>query len=537
MKKFGVLFLFLGFLLIFLSTFVLLAGTALGAGGPRTVTVDAGEPVGRIRSFQGAHWDPGPVGERLSNSYLDIGVDAIRTHDAGGIGAASSRSGGVGDIDGIGAAVIFPDFDADPNDPASYNFGPTDALIKNIRDIGAEVFFRVGRSNIGGLSNNYVPSDMKKYGEIVKHVVLHYNKGWANGFHYGIRYWEIWNEPDFTPFWGGTPEEFHELYKSIALAIKSADGSAKIGGPANSSHNDNRGVEESLMKFIVANNLPMDFYTFHHYANTSNNPTDYARFAQKYRDLLDSYGFPQAEVMCTEWNTALDGTPMIGGAAGQAVFVAQSLMYMQDAPIDQSYYYWFTRLRRNPAREHNAFKMVSSLNSTPQRLKTTGGDDTGFAVLAGRNQEEKELRVLIANYEISPENMGPIPGGNDSEITMPGMGVLTTMTSLDRMTITYENTNGYNLEIRNIPQNWGELTVEQYRIDNDNNMALVDSRKIEKADRATGSVGVKGQWVHDRNPDPAVDPVGVAQGIDLIVVTGSGGSDDSGFPRWGGCDR
>ena len=54
----------------------------------------------------------------------------------------------------------------------------------------------------------------------MKHVVMHYNKGWANGFHYGIRYWEIWNEPDFMPFWGGTPEEFRELYKTIAEGHK-----------------------------------------------------------------------------------------------------------------------------------------------------------------------------------------------------------------------------------------------------------------------------------------------------------------------------
>jgi len=46
----------------------------------------------------------------------------------------------------------------------------------------------------------------------VKHVVMHYNKGWANGFTYGIKYFEIWNEPDFSPFWAGTGEQYHELY-------------------------------------------------------------------------------------------------------------------------------------------------------------------------------------------------------------------------------------------------------------------------------------------------------------------------------------
>jgi hypothetical protein len=167
--------------------------------------------------------------------------------------------------------------------------------------------------------------------------------------------------------------------------------------------------------------------------------------------------------------------------------------------------------------------MVSTLNRTRQRLWTSGGDDTGFAVMAGRDEGERELRVIIANYEISPLNMGPIPGGNTEVVAIPGLGVLGTWVWLDRRTIIYENTNGYNLEIKNIPLGWGDLTVEQYRIDNDNNMALVGSWTIDKKDRKhhgkVGSVMVSGEWVHSA-PNPPLDPVGVAQGMDLIVVYG-----------------
>ena len=31
-------------------------------------------------------------------------------------------------------------------------------------------------------------------------VIKHYNSGWANGYHYNIKYWEIWNEPDGRMF-------------------------------------------------------------------------------------------------------------------------------------------------------------------------------------------------------------------------------------------------------------------------------------------------------------------------------------------------
>ena len=51
-------------------------------------------------------------------------------------------------------------------------------------------------------------------------MVMHYNKGWADGYHYNIQYWEIWNEPDFLPFWRGTAAQYHELYKKCARAIR-----------------------------------------------------------------------------------------------------------------------------------------------------------------------------------------------------------------------------------------------------------------------------------------------------------------------------
>jgi hypothetical protein len=185
----------LAFALLVACLTLALASVALAEGGPRAVTVDASKTIGHIRSLQGGHWDPGPAGSALNDTFKALGIDAIRTHDAGGIG-----SDGIGDIDGFEAIdSIFPDFSKDPNDPASYNFGPTDQLIKNIRAAGAKVFFRVGRSNRAGLDfatagwqNSYVP-DIDKFALVVKHVVMHYNKGWANGFHYGIKYWEIWN--------------------------------------------------------------------------------------------------------------------------------------------------------------------------------------------------------------------------------------------------------------------------------------------------------------------------------------------------------
>ena len=497
-----------------------LIGTALAAGGPREVVVDAASQIGTIRSLAGTHWDPGPD----ETIHTAIGVDAIRIHDI--CGRVDETIEGVGDIDGNGPEVIFPDWTADPNDPASYNFGPTDAIVQRLNNYGARILWNVGRSDYGGLANNYIPVDFDKYAEVVRHVVLHYNHGWADGFYFGIVYWEIWNEPDFLPFWNGTPEQYYELYKKVAIAIKSAEPNAKIGGPSGNNMNDTRGIEESFLTFVRDNALPLDFYSFHHYANQSVNPYDNTRIGQRYREMLDSFGFNDAEILITEWGPALDGTQLIGGEAARPAFEVASLVYMQDSEVDQSYTYmsipdW--RTGEPATKQNNAFGMVSSLNATSERLQVTGGDLQGFPVLAGRNEANMELRVVVANYEISAENMGPIPGGNRVEIAIPGMGTLGTFDYLDRLTYTYADTNGYNLEIQNIPAGWGNLTIEQYRIDNDNNMTRVSSQTISVGARSGDAVSVQGEWVHSE-PDPPLDPDGVAQGVDLIVVKGDGKS-------------
>ena len=80
----------------------------------------------------------------------------------------------------------------------------------SIIKLGAQVIFRLGRSEG---ADPQPPPDFDRYADIAKHIVLHYNGGWANGYHYGIRYWEVWNEPDLGKvFWAGTAEQYFALY-------------------------------------------------------------------------------------------------------------------------------------------------------------------------------------------------------------------------------------------------------------------------------------------------------------------------------------
>ena len=115
----------------------------------------------------------------------------MRPHDA----ALSSTYGGPHCIDISG---IFSNFDADVNSPESYDFTITDKYIESVYTGGAQMFFRLGQSieNAAKKYNVYPPKDYRKWAQICEHIILHYNEGWTDGYHYGIKYWEIWNEAD-----------------------------------------------------------------------------------------------------------------------------------------------------------------------------------------------------------------------------------------------------------------------------------------------------------------------------------------------------
>jgi hypothetical protein len=146
------------------------------------------------------------------DAYKALNIPYARNHDA-------SFFNGYGGEHTVDVHRIFRNFDADENDPANYIFEPTDKYIRTTLDAGTETFYRLGASIEHGYKyGTRVPKDFAKWARICEHIIRHYNEGWANGFEYGIKYWEIWNEPECGnsptnhPCWQGTLDEFLELY-------------------------------------------------------------------------------------------------------------------------------------------------------------------------------------------------------------------------------------------------------------------------------------------------------------------------------------
>ena len=205
-------------------------------------------------------------------------------------------------------AKIFTDLDADPSDPCAYDFACTDEYILATLDAGTETFFRLGATIEHQIKKHEtrVTCDYHKYAEICEHIIRHYNEGWANGYKLGIKYWEIWNEPDLDcdvsdlskhRTWGGTKEEFLDFFEILAKHLKQRFPDLKIGGPALAS-----GLPEYNRYFIEnisRRNVPIDFFSWHIYAVE---PSEIIERGNSIMALLREFGYGGVESILNEWN-------------------------------------------------------------------------------------------------------------------------------------------------------------------------------------------------------------------------------------------
>lgn len=457
----------------------------------RVLFVDASNSIGQIKSLQGVNAPPVPAllnvtnmpsgathapgtyvfdpdGLDYSSAYKQMNVSMVRTRDSDAKGSM--------DVDGLGVNRIFPDWSADPANPASYNFTAADAIVAGLVRDGITVFFALGRSDLSmiGLMNDPTPPDPNKYAAVVKQIVLHYNHGWANGFQYGIKYWEIWNEPDVgAASWTTGAQAYYAFYATVTAAIKSVDPSLKVGGPALAINNDSTGYRESLLQYLKANDLPLDFFSFHWYSMLGD-PYDFPLLIQEYRSLLDGYGFPSAEIHLNEWGHSLLVSPPPSAELVSA-FNTCAMTYMQDSALDYAcnYQRLFPLINDDGTltKVGSAFACMGNLSGMA-RLTTSGGDNNGLTVLAGSTSDQKEIHVLVSNYEIQAIPLAKALVSN-GDLVIPGFASITLP---EQRTVSYTNNAGYALSVR-LPGSGSAFSVARYRIDASNQMTLLGTQQ------------------------------------------------------------
>ena len=162
----------------------------------------------------------------------------------------------------------------------------------------------------------YPPKDPQKFAKICEMMIRHFNEGWADGHHFGIRYWEIWNEPENPPMWKGTKEQFFELYRVTANHLKKCFPDLKIGGyascgfypltraeSAKSGHWHWSFIDwfETFLDYVQAEETraPLDFFSWHLYTS---DPEEIVAHSKYVDEKLKEHGMENVENIFNEWN-------------------------------------------------------------------------------------------------------------------------------------------------------------------------------------------------------------------------------------------
>ena len=410
---------------------IALALAALGAwpadgGAAAEIAVDFAQAAGEIRPLHGGNGGPadGSGLLDLSASWRELAIPITRLHDCL-----------YPDPNVVDMHAVFPDPKADPERPESYDFSRTDAYLAAIVKAGAAIVYRLGES-IEHTKRKYrvhPPADPARWAAACLGVIRHYNEGWADGFHFNIRYWEIWNEPENRPaMWTGTDDDYFRLYTVTAKAIKARYPDLAVGGPSAGWSGPVEGERlqptpfaAGLLAACKREGAPLDFFSWHIYTN---DPAAVAARARATRRWLDESGFSKSESHLNEWNylPSNDWRPMmlegqgkgreawyaaIGGAPG-AAFTACVLAGLQDSPVDVANYYTadfqdfglFTR-HGAPKKTFYAFKAFKALLDAPLRVGATGGESGRLAVAAGMARDKASATILVSNLRSAQDKI------------------------------------------------------------------------------------------------------------------------------------
>ena len=384
----------------------------------KTIHVNFSEPKGIIKPMNAVNNGPHGMSERGTTNFPDykaLEIPYARNHDA-------SFYSGYGGEHTVDVHRIFKNFDADENDPASYIFEPTDEYTKNTYAAGTKVFYRLGASIEHGYKyGTYPPKDFQKWARICEHIIRHYNEGWANGFHYDIEYWEIWNEPDCrnpdgtNPCWQGTDEEFIDLYEVAAKHLKKCFPNIKIGGPAFTAPKHGP-LQLAFLKAVKERAIPFDFYSFHRYFKR---PEEVGIAVKTAIASLQMFDMEIPELILNEWNyirgwmyedweyslrmeRGLKGASFIAGSmcVGQAQEHLTMLMYYDARPCGMSGLFDTETLK--PRKGYDVFKQFRDLRRLGTAVSIDVQKENIYACAATDGKDGAVMLTYYADLDEAP---------------------------------------------------------------------------------------------------------------------------------------
>ncbi len=250
-----------------------------------TVKVDLSMQTGTVKPMHAMCNGPVSYGADISSLFREIGVPYVRFD-----GTDSPISAHAVDI-----SRIFKDKYADPRDMSSYDFTYTDKYVSAAYNSGAKVIFRLGESidRMGIAESPQLPEDIDSYVEVCANIVRHYNDYFANGYAFGIEYFEILG---FSEEYGNDRDRIFELYRRISSALKLVDPDLKVGGMC---FDTGSGALREFLRYCRKTRAPLDFLTVSSFDGA---PSKAAEDIKALIPLLHNLGFSSTEIIVGAWS-------------------------------------------------------------------------------------------------------------------------------------------------------------------------------------------------------------------------------------------
>jgi hypothetical protein len=171
------------------------------------------------------------------------------------------------------------------------------------------------------------------------------------------------------------------------------------------------------------------------------NPYHLVLQAETCKKMIADAGLPPVEIFIGEWNMSAHPTALYNERL-HGVVNASALAYLQDAPVTSALFFRADRLHiissykksddvgmtiwyddGDPRPGAYGFYLVGQLlRETPVRLKAEGGDEQGYAVLAGQSEDGDAVDVLISNFNAAAKGysleIGSLPWGETDTYTV-----------------------------------------------------------------------------------------------------------------------
>lgn len=332
--------------------------------------------------------------------------------------------------------------------PTELHLKPLLEQVAEVRAVGAEPLVILsympawlGAPNAHGRDPTKVPpADLDVWEQLVHDVVRALATAPAPA-----RRFEAWNEPDIPIFWQDTPEAWAEMVTRSARAVARVEAETGLdlafGGPATA-------VPDPvyLAAFLAPlrdRSLPLDFVSWHYYANTpflgpdgnefpatgpiapvigQRNPLASPKAYGTQVPLMRAWtgaalagsGRPPPTLVLDEWNLSAGGFDRRHDSHEDAAFVAGTLIEMQQAELDASAFFQATDapppadvqvdtygghglVTRQGARKPAWWAFWLWQQQAAERVRATGAERAdGLWVIAAR--EPGRVTVLVASF-------------------------------------------------------------------------------------------------------------------------------------------